>query len=226
MRVLVIGAAGDVGRGVVAACLKRGWDTVAAGRTDSTLAEVTAQHNDPRLCAVTGSLDSEQAATELADAVDLAEVSAVVVTVSAAWTPQPVADCDWDTIATTFERLLRPHINAAKVLVPRLSPGAIYLAVGGGMADAVFPGMAPVSMVQAAQRNLIRAWYKESRHTGVHIRELMISAMVDGHSTRDKAGPDWLTDTEIGERAAQILADPESNRGPVLSFSVHNRTEA
>lgn len=223
MRVLVIGAAGDVGRGVVAACLKRDWVTVAAGRTASSLEALVADRNDARLTAITGSLDSEQAASDLAEAVDLAEIGAVVVTVSAGWAPQPVADCGWDTMVSTFERLLRPHVNAAKVLFPRLAPGATYLAVGGGMADAVFPGMAPVSMVQAAQRNLIRAWHKENRGTGVHIRELMISAMVNGHSSREQASPDWLTDIEIGERAAQILADPESNRGPVLSFSAQDR---
>ena len=47
--------------------------------------------------------------------------------------------------------------------------------------------------------------------------------MVNGHSSREQASPDWLTDIEIGERAAQILADPESNRGPVLSFSAQDR---
>ncbi|WP_109526603.1 MULTISPECIES: SDR family oxidoreductase [Nocardia] len=223
MRILVIGAAGDVGRGVVAACLERGWETVAAGRTESTLADVVSRHDNSALSAITGSLDTERSARELADAVDLATVSGVVVTVSAPWKSTPVAECGWDTISTAFETLLRPHVNAAGVLIPRLPDGAIYLAVGGGMADGVFPGMAPVSMVQAAQRNLIRAWHRESRSGAVNIRELMIAAMVNGHSTRDTAGPDWLTDLEIGARVAEILADPESDPGPVLTFSTRDR---
>ncbi|PPJ26581.1 oxidoreductase [Nocardia nova] len=226
MRVLVIGATGDVGRGVVASCLKRGWTTVAAGRTESTLADLALQHNDPLLSVVTGSLDSEAAAAELADAADLATVGAVVVTVSGPWRPTPVAECGWDTVSEVFDKLLRPHVNAARVLVPRLSPGATYLAIGGGMADAVFPGMAPVSMAQAAQRNLVRAWSKENRDSGVNIRELLIAAMVNGRSTRTAAGPDWLTDIEIGERVTELLAAPDSNPGPVLTFSVKDRAGA
>lgn len=223
MRVLVIGATGDVGRGVVASCLKRGWATVAAGRTESTLAELALQHNDPLLSTVTGSLDSESSAAQLADAADIATVSAVVVTVSGPWQPTPVAECGWDTITEVFCTLLRPHVNAARVLLPRLSPGATYLAIGGGMADAVFPGMAPVSMVQAAQRNLVRAWSKENRGPGVNIRELLIAAMVNGRSTRAVAGPDWLTDIEIGARVTELLAAPDTNPGPVLTFSVTDR---
>ena len=226
MRVLVIGATGDVGQGVVASCLKRGWTTVAAGRTESTLADLSQRHNDPLLSTVTGSLDSEAAAADLADAADLATVSAVVVTVSGPWTPTPVAECGWDTVAEVFAALLRPHVNAAKALVPRLAPGSTYLAIGGGMADAVFPGMAPVSMVQAAQRNLVRAWATENRGSGVNIRELLIAAMVNGHSTRAVATPDWLTDTEIGERVTRLLAAPESDPGPVLTFSVEDRAGA
>jgi NAD(P)-dependent dehydrogenase (short-subunit alcohol dehydrogenase family) len=223
MRVLVIGATGDVGRGVVASCLKRGWTTVAAARTESTLTDLAVQHNDPLLSTVPGSLHSEASAAELADAADLATVSAVVVTVSGPWQPTPVAECGWNTVTEVFDKLLRPHVNAARVLLPRLSPGATYLAIGGGMADAVFPGMAPVSMVQAAQRNLVRAWAKETRDSGVKIRELLIAAMVNGRSTRAQAEPDWLTDVEIGERVAELLTVPDSNPVPVLTFSAKDR---
>lgn len=226
MKVLVIGATGDVGRGVLTACLARGWETVAVGRTAEKLTDLAAEYEDERLSTVVGDLASEKTTAALADAVDLESLHAVVVTVSGPWSPTPVRDCDWDAVSETFDRLLRPHVNAARVLLPQLPSGATYLTVGGGMADAIFPGMAPVAMSQAAQRNFVRAWHKEHRDAPVAVRQLTIAAMVNGLSTRGVAGPDWLTDTEIGSRISAILADPQAFPGPVLNFSVADRNPA
>ncbi|WP_181063063.1 SDR family NAD(P)-dependent oxidoreductase [Nocardia nova] len=226
MKVLVIGASGDVGRGAVAACLARGWETIAVGRTAAKLTELAAEHDDERLSTAIGDLADETTTTALADSVGLESIDAVVVTVSGPWSPTPVRDCDWDTVSETFDRLLRPHVNAARILLPRLRSGATYLTVGGGMADAIFPGMAPVAMSQAAQRNFVRAWHRESRGVAVAVRQLTIAAMVNGHSTRKVAAPDWLTDAEIGDRICAILADPAAFPGPVLNFSVADRNPA
>lgn len=94
------------------------------------------------------------------------------------------------------------------------------------MADAIFPNMGPVSMAQAAQRNLIRAWDREYRNVPVSIRELLIASFVNGKRTRSQARPGWLTDKEIGEYAADILAAPADNAGPILTITAKDQSGA
>jgi NADP-dependent 3-hydroxy acid dehydrogenase YdfG len=222
MRILVIGATGDVGSGVVTACLRRGWDTVAVARTESALQDLAREHSNSRLSTIVGSLDDEQSTKELAYSANAGTLTGVVVAAAGPWTATPVADCGWDTIAQAFERQLRPHVNAARTFIPGLPDGAVYLAIGGGMADAIFPGMAPMSMTQAAQRNLIRGWHREHRDGPVAIKELIIAAMVNGRRTRAHAAQDWLTDKEIGEYAADVLTAPEQYPGAILTLSTRD----
>jgi NAD(P)-dependent dehydrogenase (short-subunit alcohol dehydrogenase family) len=224
---LVIGAAGDVGRGVSGALAAAGWQVLCSGRSEESLRDVADEvarlAPDAQLSTLVGDLATEAGARDLADRAGVDQVDAVVTTVGAPWPATPLAECTFDGIAEYFDRYLRLHFNAAKVFLPLMKPNAVYLAVGGGMADAVFPQLAPLSMTQAAQRNLIRGFAKESRESGVHIRELMIASNVNGLSTRDAAKPDWLTDQEIGSRAVEIVSDIDAYPKTIITMSPQDR---
>lgn len=226
-QVLVIGAAGDVGRGVAGALAATGWQVLGAGRSAEKLRdfsdEVRRLTPDAQLTTLVGDLATETSTRGLADDARADQLDAVVTTIGASWPARPLAQCSFDDIAEYFDRYLRLHFNAAKVFLPLLKSNAVYLAVGGGMADAVFPNLVPLSMTQAAQRSLIRGFAKESRGSGVHIRELMIASHVNGRSTRDVAEPDWLTDQEIGSRALEIVSDIDAFPGTIVTISPQNR---
>lgn len=226
-QVLVIGAAGDVGRGVAGALAATGWQVLGAGRSAEKLRDVSDEVRrlapDARLSTLVGDLATETSTRGLADDARADQLDAVVTTIGAPWPARPLAQCTFDDIAEYFDRYLRLHFNAAKVFLPLLKSNAVYLAVGGGMADAVFPNLVPLSMTQAAQRSLIRGFAKESRGSGVHIRELMIASHVNGRSTRDVAEPDWLTDQEIGSRALEIVSDIDAFPGTIVTISPQNR---
>lgn len=222
-KAMLIGASGDVGRGILLALAQSGWSAIAVGRSvekaEDACEHVRSQFNDGVLRSAAGDLATEEGALQLSNDVDIAELDAVIVSISGPWSPVPLTESTYRTVGGFIDEYLNAHFNAAKVLVPRMTPGSVYMAIGGGMADAVLPGLAALSMAQAAQRNLVKGFAKELRHHGVHIRELMVAAMVNGHSTREVARPDWLTDTEIGTHAVEIISQVEDFPSTVIKMS-------
>jgi hypothetical protein len=93
----------------------------------------------------------------------------------------------------------------------------MLIGIGGGTADFILPGLAPMSMAQAALRMLYRGLAKE-RRGGAQLCELMVVSMIAGVSNRASAPPEWLTAEEVGRHVCTILAAPDSFAGPVLQL--------
>lgn len=224
-RVVVLGATGDVGRGVVEACLARGCDVTAVARSSDGLAQLNALH--PGLRTATGSVADDDAAAELAGKLDVTPQTAVVVAVSLPWAPRAVLDTEYSEASRYWQSYLGAHLAAAKAFLPALGAGGLFVGVGGGMADFAAAGSAVISMSQAAQRMLYRTLALEVGDTGPAVRELMVVSKVHGHSNRSSAGTGWLTDAQIGERLADIIEDPdaERNRGPIIKILPERREQ-
>jgi NAD(P)-dependent dehydrogenase (short-subunit alcohol dehydrogenase family) len=215
--VLVVGAGGDVGRGIVEAALRSGRKVVAAGRSSAPLASLAHLGGPDRLAMVQGDLASEAGAQALWEAAiaPFGRIDAAVVSVNAADAVRPLAQWSADDLAALLAGNVLTHFVAAKCFLPLLPETGMLIGIGGGTADFIFPGMAPVSMAQAAQRMLYRGLAKE-RRSGAQLRELMIVSMVAGHSNRDMAQPDWVTDLEAGMHVCAILDAPERFAKPIL----------
>lgn len=207
---LVVGAAGDVGQGVVRAALKSGRCVVASGRTAATLEELAAYHKTRLLACVAGSIGSESSAADLWERAQDAfgRVDEVVVSVNSSGPMQPLLDWTADALSETLSDNLVPHFVAARTFLPRLPDDGVLLGIGGGTADFVISNMAQFSIVQAGLRMLYRALGKECRD-GLTVRELMIVSMVNGASSRDRAKPDWITDEDVGRHVCAILDAPD-----------------
>jgi len=218
---LVIGASGDVGQGVVQKALGKGWTVAAAGRTEEKLLALDKRLGSPKnLRLVPGDIGDESGATALLEKAkaSLGTIDAVVVAVNAPNTAKPLLDWTIPEFIKLLRDNLVSHFIAAKTFIPHLADGGIFIAIGGGTADFVIAGMGHLSIVQAAERMMIRALAKEHRGKTTHLRELMIISMVNGASTRQQAAADWLTDTEIGEHITSIIARPAEFPGPILSL--------
>jgi NAD(P)-dependent dehydrogenase (short-subunit alcohol dehydrogenase family) len=130
---------------------------------------------------------------------------------------RPQRDSTAHRLSALFASNVVSHFIAAQIFIPRLPADGVFLGIGGGTADFIIPKMAPLSVMQAAQRMLYRGLAREQRQ-GAAIRELIIVSMVNGQSKRDRAQPDWVTDIEVGQHVCAILADPSRFPGPVLNL--------
>jgi NAD(P)-dependent dehydrogenase (short-subunit alcohol dehydrogenase family) len=214
MKLVVIGAAGDVGQGIVAAAADRGWHCVAAGRTAAKLDEVAALHTNVH--PLVGDLATPDAARALLDkaGATLGGLDAVIVSVNAPASFRPLFDNDEESLITLFRSNIISHFNAAKAALDVLPADGVLLGMGGGMADWVPPNGTHQSIVQAGLRNFYRGLAKEYRDRTV--RQMQIVSMVNGQSKRDVAQDAWLTDRECGEHACAIVESPATFRGPVV----------
>jgi NAD(P)-dependent dehydrogenase (short-subunit alcohol dehydrogenase family) len=216
---LVIGAAGDVGQGVVAEALASGRQVIACGRNGDKLERIAALHPGTPIACVVGDIATEGGASSLWDeaAKKFGGIDAVVVSVSAAHKRQLLMEWSATDLCAALASEIGLHFIAAKMFVPRLPDSGLFVGLGGGTADFIIPKMAHVSMSQAAQRMLYRGLGRE-RRGGAEIRELMIVSMVNGESSRQHAKPEWLSDIEIGRHVCAILDAPASFPGAILQL--------
>lgn len=214
---LVIGATGDIGQGIVAQARRRGWNVVAAARHAGKLAD--AFDADDGVAIVAGDLSSDAGAMALWDnaARRFGAVDAVVVSVNGPQPARPVIDLGMDEVAAHYAANVLTHVIAARNVLPRLASNGVLLGIGGGTADFIIPTKVPTSMGHAALRMFYRGLARENRDAA-SIRELLVASMVAGASNRDTALPEWLTDAEIGEHVCAIIADPAAFPGPILQL--------
>lgn len=216
---LVVGAAGDVGQGIVGAALASGRQVIAAGRNGEKLERIAARYPGRALTCVVGDIATETDAAALWDvaAKKSGGVDAVVISVNAPKKFQSLMEWSAADLSALLSSNLLVHFIAAKIFVPRLPENGILIGIGGGTADFIIPKMAYVSISQAAQRMMYRGLVRE-RKGGAEIRELMVVSMVNGESNRDNAKPEWVTDIEVGQHVCAILDAPANFPGPVLQL--------
>lgn len=217
-KLLVVGASGDVGYGVVAAALEANWQVAAAGRSLEKLNKLKQSLPDAKL--VVGDVGSEQGAEQLwSDALSqLGAIDAVVVSVNAPITEQRLFDRSVDSVREFLNTDVVSHFIAAKTFFPKLNRDGIYIGIGGGMADFLVPNCGHMSMSQAALRMMYRAIEKEVKGEGATLKELMILSMVNGNSRREIAEESWLTDSDIGRHVRAIIEQPECFPKPILTL--------
>lgn len=210
--ILVIGATGDVGRGIVEVLLEKGHRVAAAARRAGRLEVLANELGHPEaLVIVPGSLASDDEAEELRREVQrrLSPLEGVVVSVNAPRQSMgPILDKTTEELTSLVRQDLISHFTAARAFLPALAEGGTYVGIGGGTADFLMPDGVYMSLGQAGLRMMYRGIAKEQGERPVHLRELILASVVNGASTRDRADPLWVTDREIGEHVAAILADP------------------
>jgi len=210
--ILVIGASGDVGRGITSELLRSGYRVVAAGRDSGKLAGLQSQlASIGPLQTIAGSVEDAASASALRDRVRalVGPLGGVITSVN--MPPQTVSlqAMPGPQLLETLRANVVTHLVAASVFVPALEPGGIFLGIGGGMADVVVPGYGAIAMCQAAQRAMYRALAAELPNQNVRLQELMIHSMVAGDSNRATAHPKWITDADVGLHVLAILEKPD-----------------
>ncbi len=218
--VLVIGASGDVGLGITTVLLKAGWNVIACARSQVRLHEMHTQFASDLLTPVQGDIATEAGTRRLwQDVIAVApKIDAVIVTVSAPASERQILGWNDNELLQLLQDNVITHFNAAKCIVPELRPGAIYIGIGGGMADFIAPRAGHISMCQASIRRMYQAIHEEYGNKNLTIRELMIMSMVNGRSRRHIAKKNWITDMEVGQHVLEILQSPQHFPDPILKL--------
>lgn len=208
--VVVLGATGGVGRGVVEAALASGRPVIAVARDKAGLQCLRGKHADADLSIVAGSVSSDADGARLAKALRKLgrPVGAVVAAVSGGASRGRLLDHPAAYLRQRLDEDLLPHLAAARHLLPLLAEadrGGTYVLIGGPGADRPWAGYGHRSIATAALRMLARVLHEEARTIGVRVQLLAIESPVCTELNRAHACEQWPSALAVGQRALALL---------------------
>ena len=222
LKVCVLGASGTVGNGIMRELLDGGHRVIAVSRSPQKLAHIRTQYGTKNVETLVGDVSSDESGAVLRDALiaQFGTPDGVVAALSSPAVDRPirVLGSSTDLVRQTFEANFYPHVVAAKALIPRLGPGAVYLGINGGLPDFVLPGMATLTMTQSALCSLYLAIEQEARECKVLVRLLGIFGLVATPEHPAKDTDHYISDRDVGRRVTEILLEPARFPGPILAI--------
>jgi len=230
--VLVVGASGRVGSGVVAALLEAGSAVLAVGRDDRRLRALADLHADePALDVLAGSVASEREAARLA--AQVAErprrLRAVVDAIAGPRRSARLLDRQATFLRQSLDRGLLPHLAGARHLLPLLADGAHegdgaaarYLLIGGPQAECGWAGYGHASITGAALRMLAKVLHEEALPMGVRLQLLSVDAPVWDAGNAGNACAGWHGALAVGRSAVSLIAGT-GRPGCVVAYSARD----
>ncbi|MFC4728412.1 SDR family NAD(P)-dependent oxidoreductase [Coralloluteibacterium thermophilus] len=221
--ILVLGATGTVGRGVVSALLEAHYPVLAVGRNGERLAALKAH------CAafeglelLPGSVASDTDGAALAAALRQRRrpLRAVVASLAGPLERGRLLSRPADFLRRRLDEDLIPHLAAARHLLPLLAEGgrgSDYIVVGGPGADHPWASYGHASIAASAMRMLVRVLHAEAKPLGVRVQLLSISQPVRTEDNARYACAQWPSARAVGLRIAGLLAEDAPPR-PVVPF--------
>lgn len=207
---VVLGATGGVGRGVVEAALAAGRPVIAVARDKAGLQCLRSQHPDADLSVIPGSVSSDADGERLAKALRKLgrPLGGVVAAVSGGVERGRLLDHPAAFLRQRLDEDLLPHLAAARHLLPLLAEadrGGTYVLIGGPGADQPWAGYGHRSIATAALRMLARVLHEEARSLGVRVQLLAIESPVCTELNREHACPQWPSALAVGQRALALV---------------------
>jgi NAD(P)-dependent dehydrogenase (short-subunit alcohol dehydrogenase family) len=208
--VVVLGATGGVGRGVVEAALAAGRPVIAVARDKSGLQCLKSHHAKADLSVVAGSISSDADGERLAKAlVKLGRpIGGVIAAVSGSSGRGRLLDHPAAYLRQRLDEDLLPHLAAARHLLPLLAQGnrgGTYVLIGGPGAEQPWAGYGHRSIATAALRMLARVLHEEARSIGVRVQLLSIDSPVSTELNREHACSQWPSAIAVGQRALALV---------------------
>lgn len=212
--VLVLGATGEVGQGVVRSLLASGRAVIAVADQRAPLDALREQLGaGAALVPLVGSVDSEMGGLALAHAAARLKrpPTAVVAIIDRTLCAGRLLDHPAERLSARLDEDLRPHLIAARHLLPMLAATgrpSTYLILGGPAAEQPWAGYGHASVSAAALRSFAQVLRGEMQDTAVRVRQLAVCSPIRTESNRECACPDWPNTLEVGHRIADLLATP------------------
>jgi len=208
--VVVLGATGVIGRGVVQAVLEAGRPVVAVALERHELEQLQTSHPGADIVALVGSIASDGDGAQLATALrDLGRpLAGVIVAVSGQAGRGRLLDQPIEALRCQLDADLLPHLAAARHLLPLLAEacrGGSYVLIGGPGSALPWAGYGHRSVAAAALCMLARVLHDEARVLAVRVQLLSVDRPVCPEARRAHLCPQWPTAIEIGRRALALV---------------------
>jgi NADP-dependent 3-hydroxy acid dehydrogenase YdfG len=209
--VLILGATGTVGRGVVRAAVEAGWPVVAVARDAEALQALRQQYPRANLQSLVGSVTDEAAAEALVSALQKLDrpFAGVVTALGAGGERGRLLDQPADQLRHAFDDAVLPQLAAARHLLPWLAASGRncgYVMIGGPGGRNPWAGYGHRSISAAAVRMLARVLHGEARAFSVRLQLLEVESPVRTDANEKHACEQWPCVDHIGRKALALLA--------------------
>jgi NAD(P)-dependent dehydrogenase (short-subunit alcohol dehydrogenase family) len=222
--VLVVGATGGVGSGIVGALLEHGSPVLAVARDAGRLAGLQQRHpGRPGLTVLPGSVADDDGGAALAAQLRALRLplAGVVVAVMGPLQRGRLLDCPADFLARALHENLLAHFVAARHLLPLLGEDGRrrpFLLVTGPCSNQPWAGYGHLAVAAAAQRMLVQVLRQELEGQPVRVQLLLVGSPVRTDRNRDCACPEWPSAAEVGRRVVELIGDASPGEA-VLSLA-------
>lgn len=225
--VLVLGATGIVGRGIVGAAVEAGRPVIAVAADRRELEQLRAAHAAADLTTLVGSLASDADGAELAASVLALRRPLIGVVAALAGAPARgrLLDHPAETLQHQLEHDLLPHLIGARHLLPLLAiAGGSYVLIGGPGSEQPWAGYGHRSVAAAAQRMLARVLHEEAQALAVRVQLLTVDLPVCDEHDRLHACPQWPSAIDVGHRAIALIERRDATDVPAAVVPYAART--
>ncbi|MDH5821845.1 SDR family NAD(P)-dependent oxidoreductase [Luteimonas sp. RD2P54] len=208
-QLLVLGATGAVGRGVVAAAAASRRPVLAVSADGAGLRALRARHPDADLTTIAAPLRSEADAAALAVRLRDRALCGVIATIGTEAARGRLLDQPAEVLRRTLDEDLLPHLFAARhlfPLLPRHDRGTGYVLVGGPGGEYPWAGYGHRSIAAAALRMLARVLHDEAGRAGLRVQLLTLDTPVRSDGNHAHACAEWPLAEAVGRRALALLA--------------------
>jgi NADP-dependent 3-hydroxy acid dehydrogenase YdfG len=228
--VLILGATGQVGRGVVAAAVAAGRPVIAVARQTRELQMLRDTYPDADLTLVRGSVADDVRSARLVAALRKLRrpISGMVASLCGEECERGrVLDKPAAALSRMLDQNLLAHACAARHLLPLLAQGdrgGNYVLIGGPGAEQPWAGYGHRSIIAASVRMLARVLHEEARALAVRVQLLAVDSPLSTEANREHACPQWPTADAIGRRALELV--DSSHAQPTRAIVRYSKTDA
>ena len=207
---LVLGATGAIGRGVVRAALDAGRPVIAVSPDADGLRDLQGTHAHADLLPVTARLRDEDDAAALLRALGELDrpIQGVVAALCTEHERGRLLDQPLSAMREALDANVTAHLAAARALLPLLKTGGRaggYVIVDGPGGDHPWAGYGHRSVGAAALRMLARVLHDEARPLGVRLQMLSLDWPVRTDANARHACSQWPSAPGIGRRVLAML---------------------
>lgn len=220
---VILGATGGIGRGVVQAAVEDGRPVIAVGRDPERLRALRQRHPQADLTLLPGAINGDADGAALAAVLrrQRRPLAGVVASVCGGLERGRLLDQPAAFLRHKLDEDLLPHLAAARHLLPLLAEadrGGGYVLIGGPGDEQPWAGYGHRSIGAAALRMLARVLHDEARALSVRVQLLAVDTPVRTDSNRDCACPEWPCALAVGRRALGLL-DRSEPAEAVVSYT-------